>query len=78
MTEVHGNVFVHLSLTPSQTLIKRQSESPVPAHIVEFVAYGPELMGISLMIPTAPKLLACGLDTDIFGRKQRVLATERD
>lgn len=47
--------------------------TPVPAqHQVEFVAYGPELIGISLMIPTAPTMLAYGLVADIFERERRV------
>lgn len=44
----------------------------VPTHWVEFVAYGAVLKGISLMIPTGLTMLAHGLVTDIFGRKQRV------
>lgn len=52
----------------------RQNVSPVPTHHqVEFGAYGPQLIGISLMIPTAPTMLACGLAADIFGREQRVV-----
>lgn len=55
------------------TLIKRQNVSPLPAqHQVEFVAYGRELIGISLMIPTAPTMLAYGLVADIFWREWRV------
>lgn len=38
---------------------------------VEFVDYGPKLIGISLMVPTAPALLACGLAADDFERKHR-------
>lgn len=65
-----GMFFFTLFRRPLITAIKRQSESPVPSHYVEFEAYGPELMGITLLV--------CGLDTDIFGRKQRELATKRD
>lgn len=46
--------------------------SPVPTHHVEFVAHEPKLIRISPTIPTASTMLACGLVTDIFGRKQRV------
>ena len=72
MTKTHGAVLFPLFYSRLIALIKRQYVSPVPAHHVEFVAYGPELIGISLMIPTAPTVLACGLAADIFGRKQRV------
>lgn len=71
MTKTHGTVLFMLFYSCLITLIKRQNVSPVPAHHVEFVAYGPELIGISVMIPTAPTMLACGLAADIFGRKLR-------
>lgn len=57
------------------TLIKRQNVSPMPArHQVEFVAYGPELVGISLMIPTAPTLLAYGLVVAFLGESEECVS----
>lgn len=66
--------FIHIILPPScYTNSEKKNMTPVPAqHQVEFVAYGPELIGISLMIPTAPTMLAYGLVADIFERERRV------
>lgn len=73
MTKTDGTVLFALFHHCVMTLIKRQNVSPPPAqHQVEFVAYGRELIGISLMIPTAPTMLAYGLVADIFWREWRV------
>lgn len=74
MTKTQRTVLFTLFLPPScYTNEEKKNVSPVPAqHQVEFVAYGQELIGISLMIPTAPTMLAYGLVADIFERERRV------
>lgn len=76
MAKTHGTVLLtlhHCCLITLKCAIMRVNVSPVPVyHQVKFVAYGPDLIGISLVIPTAPTMLACGSVTDIFRREWRV------